>query len=61
MVRNIDFERRAALRGAALLAVAGALPARLRAQAWPSKAIRFVVPFAPAAVPRSSRAPPRRN
>ena len=47
MVRNIDFERRAALRGAALLAVAGALPARLRAQAWPSKAIRFVVPFAP--------------
>ena len=41
-------DRRAALRLAAATAVAGWLPTRARAaDAWPSKPIRFVVPFAP--------------
>ena len=41
-------DRRAALRVAAASAVAGWLPTRARAaDAWPSKPIRFVVPFAP--------------
>jgi tripartite-type tricarboxylate transporter receptor subunit TctC len=41
-------DRRAALRLAATSAVAGWLPTRARAaDAWPTKPIRFVVPFAP--------------
>jgi tripartite-type tricarboxylate transporter receptor subunit TctC len=41
-------DRRAALRAAAAAAVAGWLPSATRAaEAWPSKPIRFVVPFAP--------------
>ena len=41
-------DRRAALRLAAASAVAGWLPTALRAaDAWPTKPIRFVVPFAP--------------
>ncbi len=42
------FDRRAALRVAAASAVAGWLPMRASAaDAWPSRPIRFVVPFAP--------------
>ena len=45
-VQRID--RRIALRVAAATAVAGWLPTRTRAaDAWPTKPIRFVVPFAP--------------
>jgi len=41
-------ERRAALRAAVAAGVAATLPSLLRAQpAWPTKPIRFVVPFAP--------------
>ena len=39
--------RRDALRLGAGLGAAGLLPTAARAQAWPSKPIRFVVPFAP--------------
>ena len=44
--RLADVERRAALRRA-LAGLAAALPLGARAQAWPSRPIRFVVPFAP--------------
>ena len=41
-------ERRAALRAAVAAGVAAVLPVRAWAQAaWPSRPIRFVVPFAP--------------
>jgi tripartite-type tricarboxylate transporter receptor subunit TctC len=48
-IMSIDaITRREALRLAAALGLGGALPLAARAQAaWPSKAIRFVVPFAP--------------
>jgi tripartite-type tricarboxylate transporter receptor subunit TctC len=39
--------RRDALRGAFAAALAAAVPGTGRAQAWPSRPIRFVVPFAP--------------
>ncbi|MFM2066247.1 MAG: hypothetical protein RLZZ584_1156 [Pseudomonadota bacterium] len=40
-------DRRRLLQLGAVGAALAGLPAALRAQAWPSKAIRFVVPFAP--------------
>ena len=39
--------RRSALRASAAACAASAFPRIARAQAWPSKTIRFVVPFAP--------------
>ena len=39
--------RRGALRTAIAATLAGVLPAGARGQAWPSRPIRFVVPFAP--------------
>jgi tripartite-type tricarboxylate transporter receptor subunit TctC len=39
--------RRSALRACAAACAAGAFPHLARAQAWPGKSIRFVVPFAP--------------
>src|SRR6476661_3586885 len=39
--------RRGALRLAAIAPLGGLLPWRAFAQAWPSKPVRFVVPFAP--------------
>src|SRR5215203_1940642 len=45
---DIDPDRRTTLRWALAAAAAGTLPAAARAQtAWPSRPIRFVVPFAP--------------
>ena len=43
----LDTTRRAALRASAAACAASAFPLIARAQAWPSKTIRFVVPFAP--------------
>ena len=40
-------DRRVCLCAGAALGIAGLLPHPARAQAWPAKAIRFVVPFAP--------------
>ena len=46
--RGTSAERRTALRAAVASGVAAALPGLVRAQAaWPSRPIRFVVPFAP--------------
>ena len=42
-----DATRRNALRASAVACAATAFPLIARAQAWPSKTIRFVVPFAP--------------
>ena len=42
-----DSTRRSALRASAVACAATAFPLIARAQAWPSKTIRFVVPFAP--------------
>ena len=44
---NIDITRRDALRMAASASAASLLPFEAGAQTWPSKAVRFVVPFAP--------------
>jgi len=45
---NIDVDRRWLLHAGGALALGGFLPALARADAtWPSKSIRFVVPFAP--------------
>ncbi len=40
-------DRRSALRACAAACSVGAFPGLARAQAWPGKSIRFVVPFAP--------------
>ena len=45
--RSASATRRDALRTAIAAALAGVLPARVAAQVWPSRPIRFVVPFAP--------------
>src|SRR5688500_4906155 len=45
--RSSSASRRDALRTAMAAALAGVLPARVVAQAWPSRPVRFVVPFAP--------------
>jgi hypothetical protein len=50
--------RRSLLLAAAGSAAATFAPA-LRAQAWPNRPLRFVVPFARAAAPRSLPAPPQ--
>ena len=42
-----DTTRRSALRASAVACAATAFPLIARAQAWPNKSIRFVVPFAP--------------
>ncbi len=44
---NVSISRRALLQAAGLGASALALPGAMAQAAWPSKAIRFVVPFAP--------------
>ncbi len=47
-MRSLAIDRRAVLRGAAAAALAHGLPTIGRAaEAWPTKPIRFVVPFAP--------------
>jgi len=47
-MRNLNLTRRDALRLGTAAATIGLLPSAVRAQAaWPSKPIRFVVPFAP--------------
>ncbi|MEY2893933.1 MAG: hypothetical protein RJA98_3841 [Pseudomonadota bacterium] len=44
---TFDLPRRQWLAQLAALGAAAALPAAARAEAWPNKAVRFVVPFAP--------------
>jgi tripartite-type tricarboxylate transporter receptor subunit TctC len=46
-MKNTDFNRREWLAVASSLGAGAALPRLARADTWPTKAIRFVVPFAP--------------
>lgn len=46
-MNQFDSSRRRVLQAAGALAATSLMPALARAQAWPSRTIRFVVPFAP--------------